>query len=413
MYINEEHKYKVENRGDNYQYIGSYKKGEVTIDGKNKSKKTSYIRVKCPHCGSEYDIVLYSFITHKSKCKFCCNEYEKSFAYHIQVELQEPLNKYWDWEKNTQNPYLIAKNQHRNNKNGENLKVWIKCTEKDYHGSYETSCYSFVKGARCPYCSSRKTHPKDSFAQWGIDKFGNDFLEKYWSDKNTLNPWKVSQQCNKKAWFKCNKIHYHDDYYTLISDFYNGKRCGYCGKSNFKVHINDSFGTLYPEIAKQWDYEKNNKSPYEVNPHSNYKYWFICESCNESYLTSLASITKRIEPTKCTNCSNLSLGEKYIIEYLNDKSIEFYYDEVYFKDLVGCGGGKMRPDFILPSYKVWIEFDGAFHYRDFYHDGSFETQQENDKIKDEYAKEHGYKMIRIPYWKINKISNILDKELIS
>ena len=174
------------------------KKGEVTIDGKNKSKKTSYIRVKCPHCGSEYDIVLYSFITHKSKCKFCCNEYENSFAYHIQVELQEPLNKYWDWEKNTQNPYLIAKNQHRNNKNGENLKVWIKCTEKDYHGSYETSCYSFVKGTRCPYCSSRKTHPKDSFAQWGIDKFGNDFLEKYWSDKNTLNPWKVSQQCNKK-----------------------------------------------------------------------------------------------------------------------------------------------------------------------------------------------------------------------
>ena len=127
----------------------------------------------------------------------------------------------------------------------------------------------------------------------------------------------------------------------------------------------------------------------------------------------MASITKRIEPTKCTNCSNLSLGEKYIIEYLNDKNIDFYYDEVYFKDLVGCGGGKMRPDFILPSYKIWIEFDGAFHYRDFYHDGSFETQQENDKIKDEYAKEHGYKMIRIPYWEINKISNILDEKLIS
>ena len=83
MYINEEHKYKVENRGDNYQYIGSYKSDEVTIDGKNKSKKTSYVRVKCPYCGREYDIILYSFITHKSKCKFCCNEYEKSFAYHI------------------------------------------------------------------------------------------------------------------------------------------------------------------------------------------------------------------------------------------------------------------------------------------------------------------------------------------
>ena len=406
MYINEEHKYKVENRGDNYQYIGSYKSDEVTIDGKNKSKKMSYVRVKCPYCGSEYDIVLYSFITgNKSKCNYCCNKYENSFAHHIEVELQEPLDKYWDWEKNTFNPYYISKSSHN--------EIWIKCSEKDYHGIYKTRCDKFTKGHRCSYCSSRKIHPKDSFAQWGIDNFGNDFLEKYWSDKNTLNPWKVSRQCNKKAWFKCNKIHYHDDYYALISDFYNGKRCGYCGKSSFKVHINDSFGTLYPKIAKQWDYEKNNKSPYEVNPHSDYKYWFICESCNESYLTSLALITKRIEPTKCTNCSNLSLGEKYIIEYLNDKNIDFYYDEVYFKDLVGCGGGKMRPDFILPSYKVWIEFDGAFHYRDFYHDGSFETQQENDKIKDEYAEEHGYKMIRIPYWEINKISNILDEKLIS
>ena len=406
MYINEEHKYKVENRGDNYQYIGSYKRDEVTIDGKNKNKKMNYVRVKCPYCGREYDIVLYSFITgNKSKCNYCCNEYKNSFAYHIEVELQEHLNKYWDWNKNTFNPYYISKSSHN--------EIWIKCSEKDYHGIYKTRCDKFIKGHRCSYCSSRKIHPKDSFAQWGIDKFGNDFLEKYWSDKNTLNPWEVSRQCNKKAWFKCNKIHYHDDYYALISDFYSGKRCGYCGKSNFKVHVNDSFGTLYPEITKQWDYEKNNKSPYEVNPHSNYKYWFICESCNESYLTSLASIAKRIEPTKCTNCSNLSLGEKYIIEYLNDKNIDFYYDEVYFKDLVGCGGGKMRPDFILPSYKIWIEFDGAFHYRDFYHDGSLETQQENDKIKDEYAKEHGYKMIRIPYWKINKISNILDKELIS
>ena len=30
MYYNEEHKQKVENRGDNYKYIGSYKANEIT-----------------------------------------------------------------------------------------------------------------------------------------------------------------------------------------------------------------------------------------------------------------------------------------------------------------------------------------------------------------------------------------------
>lgn len=34
MYFNLEHKQMVENRGDAYEYLGSYKCGEITIDGK-------------------------------------------------------------------------------------------------------------------------------------------------------------------------------------------------------------------------------------------------------------------------------------------------------------------------------------------------------------------------------------------
>ena len=34
MYFNEKHKQRVIDRGDNYEYIGSYKTNEVTIDGK-------------------------------------------------------------------------------------------------------------------------------------------------------------------------------------------------------------------------------------------------------------------------------------------------------------------------------------------------------------------------------------------
>ena len=55
-----------------------------------------------------------------------------------------------------------------------NKKVWIKCQEKDYHVPYLISCDNFIDGCRCPYCAGMKIHPKDSFAQWGIDNFGND-----------------------------------------------------------------------------------------------------------------------------------------------------------------------------------------------------------------------------------------------
>ena len=39
----------------------------------------------------------------RNKCRYCCNKYENSYAYHIQIELNEPLEKYWDFEKNTLN----------------------------------------------------------------------------------------------------------------------------------------------------------------------------------------------------------------------------------------------------------------------------------------------------------------------
>ena len=44
------HKIEVENRG--YYYIGTYEKGDYTLD-KNKLIKANclYIRVKCPYCG--------------------------------------------------------------------------------------------------------------------------------------------------------------------------------------------------------------------------------------------------------------------------------------------------------------------------------------------------------------------------
>ena len=181
IYQNEEHKRRVIERGDGYEYIGSYKYKEVTLDG-NKSK--SHIRVKCPYCSKEYDVRLDHF-DNGVKCSHCCNSYENSFAYYIQQELQEPLNKYWDWEKNTVNPYCVTPQS--------NKKVYIKCDKTDYHNSYKTTLYHFYKGDRCPYCSTRhgKVHPKDSFGQWLINTYGEDAIKKYWSPKNKLDPFKL------------------------------------------------------------------------------------------------------------------------------------------------------------------------------------------------------------------------------
>ena len=191
MYYNEEHAKRVKERGDNYEYIGSYKKCDTTIDGKNKSHKSWYIRVKCPYCNKEYDVGSNSFFNNNTKCKFCCNKYENSLAYYIQVELNEPLNKYWDWENNDINPYLIYKCSH--------IEIWLKCTNTNYHESYKTSPYRLKCGnGGCPYCHGKKTHKFDSFG------YKYPEYSQYWGN-NDKTPYEVPPYSHYEYNIKCSK----------------------------------------------------------------------------------------------------------------------------------------------------------------------------------------------------------------
>ena len=215
MYFNEEHNQIVIDRGDNYIYIGTYKCGEITIDNK---KSKSHIRVKCPYCEMEYDVRLDNFKKGGS-CNYCCNKYENSFTYYIQVELGEGLNKYWDWKKNTVNPYLISKCKNRSNE-----KVWIKCTKTDYHDSYEMSPHNFYKGVRCGYCSNRKVHPKDSFGALYPSK------AKYWSSNNDKSPFEVAPKSNDEYKFICQEC--GEEFDRSLGHLNSSNRGVYCADCN-------------------------------------------------------------------------------------------------------------------------------------------------------------------------------------
>ena len=403
MYYNEEHKKRVTERGDGYTYIGSYHWNEITIDGK---KSKSYIRVKCPYCGKEYDIRLDSFISKKCKCKHCCNEYENSLAYYIQQELKEPLNKYWDWEKNTINPYHITKCSHK--------KVWIKCNKVDYHDSYLVSICNFYNKNRCPYCDSKKIHPKDSFGQWLIDTYGENAIKKYWSPKNTLDPFKITIQSKKKVWILCQDKNYHNDYggYEITcANFYNGNRCPYCSNYHGKVHPKDSFGALYTEKAKYWS-KNNKKSPFEVTPYSNYKYKFICEECGNEFERTLSNLNRNDVGVFCKECNSSKL-EQITKIFLDKHDIEYKREYVY-SNLIGVGNKNLRFDFYLPQYNTLIECQGEQHEK--WIEGwqtkkDFEDLQIHDKRKKEYCKKNNIKLIEIWYYDIDNIEDILIKEL--
>lgn len=314
----ERYKKEVE-KDDEYEYMKSYFRDDTLPNGRVVGFNT-YMQVKHKYCDSVYDVLVNNFINQGNRCPNCCHKYENSFAYHIEQELKLDINDVWDFKKNTINPYHISK--------GVNKKVWIKCQEKDYHGSYEVRCMDFIKGKRCSYCSSKRIHPLDSFGYHNFDKVMS------WHPDNDISPFRVSRA--------------------------SGKR-----------------------------------------------YKFICETCGYVWNTSPHSLSKT---RWCPNCAS-SKGEKKIKGYLDKNNIKYIHDEPYFKDLLSDLGNPLRPDFILPEYKIWIEYDGEFHFKKIFKGDKHNELKVYDMRKDEYAKQNGWKMIRIPYTEFDNIEEVLGKVL--
>lgn len=215
MFINEKHKNKV---SEQFEYLYSYEKDEKLLDKNLIVNYKPYVRVKCKYCNKEIDKRLDQF---KYGCQYCCNKYENSFAYYIEVELGENLDKYWDWELNNENPYFIYKGSSRN-------IIWIKCENKNYHRSYKTKCCDFSNGQRCPYCCSNKIHYFDS-----LGFLYHDIAKMIVEDERNGLTWediyKIATHSNEKYYFKCINCEQFNSNKKNINDVIRRNfSCEYC-----------------------------------------------------------------------------------------------------------------------------------------------------------------------------------------
>lgn len=200
---------------------------------------SDYYYFKCPdgrHPSSQWKIL--SLTRHgkiKTVCKYC-----NSFAQHaIDIFDKNVLDLYWDYEKNTVDPWDISYSSKE--------PIWIKCLNTDYHGSYETLSKIFLDGGECPYCNHKRIHPRDSFAYYYIQKYGEDFLDLYWDyEKNTVDPWQISVQSNKYIYLKCD---IHGTYKVYPPNFYKfGLSCPYCSRERDKSKLQEKVESYIENI---------------------------------------------------------------------------------------------------------------------------------------------------------------------
>ena len=199
----------------------------------------------------------------------------------------------------------------------------------------------------------------------------------------------------------------HGEHSMRISNFISGKGCPDCVSQN-----NSERFRLSPDEVERRIQECGgkllNKKDYINQAEKNLL--VECLECSKPFFTSLRLFTQHGGQV-CEDCSGSeSIGEKRIRHYLENKEINFICQK-WFPD---CRDTNPLPfDFYVPDYNVIVEFDGRQHFGETnYFTYSFEETKRHDEIKNNYCKANGIYLIRIPYWNIDKIEQILDNELI-
>ncbi len=109
-------------------------------------------------------------------------------------------------------------------------EIWFLCTNKEtpYHndnGGYLMNCANFYNGQKCPYCSNAKVHSLDSLGQDIINEYGEDFLWKVWSDKNTISPFEIKPKSSIEVWWNC--LDENKNHKPYLRSCYSSKQCKY------------------------------------------------------------------------------------------------------------------------------------------------------------------------------------------
>lgn len=177
-----------------------------------------------------------------------------------------------------------------------------------------------------------------------------------------------------KPLFKSAKIHWlcrkgHRWIDTLSHRLSRGSKCPICQNKKVVKGIND-LATICPNLAEEWDYERNQINPYEVTYGSNKSVWWICKNGHENYKQS---IVRRYHGAGCQVCNTIlqtSFPEQAILFYVKKlfpNAKNKYRDP--FK-------GVMELDIFIPTLNVGIEYDGKA-----WHKGSKSLKKEEKKYK--------------------------------
>lgn len=262
------------------------------------------------------------------------------------------------------------------------VKIWCGI---ENHEPYIVDFYSFKSGSRCKHCYDLKRGCNQKFTfdfvKNELEKIGYTLLENEYKNNRT----KMNMICSNN----------HHILMTFDS-IRNGRRCRKCSGS--QKHTYDE---VKNDVEKQG--YKLISTSYIDNKHK------LDVQCPKGHVYKV-KYNHWVTGSRCPKCRE-SKGENTINEVLKNFNINFIR-EYRFDD---CRDIHTLPfDFYLPEYNTCIEFDGEQHFSscDFYGGNqAYEIRKSHDNIKTQYCLDNKINLIRIPYWNIDYVYDIIVREL--
>jgi hypothetical protein len=356
--------------------------------------------------GHEQEKLLNNRVTEHKNGHGCptCSNHRVSIENCLATKFPE-IAKQWDHERNGElTPFdIIAKSSTRE-------IHWI--CEKN-HKVIATPYYRIVHG--CSECSSLNienclaTKFPEIAKQWDHERNGE------------LTPYTVFPAGAQKINWVCEKGHTWSA--SLCNRTSAGTKCPICSnRSNHKICIENCLATKFPEIAKQWDHERNGElTPFDVAPGTKTKIHWICEK-GHRWITSGNQRTASGRPqsgcpdcrykgqTKCVEMSS------YFFSFIFSERVEFLSCSTKFL------GGMLKFDGYSKKKYLAVEYDGSQHYDPEHWVNKKDTQnfvriQERDARKNILSRKNNVLVIRIKdipylYLKVQEFETYIISELI-
>jgi DNA-directed RNA polymerase subunit RPC12/RpoP len=213
-------------------------------------------------------------------CPYCNGKRVQAGFNDLQTH-NPKLASEWDADKNELLPSQVTPFSTK--------KVWWRC--ENGH-SWRAAVAGRSAGNKCPYCSGRKV-----LAGYNDLKTANPKLADEWDDElNDIAPSQVTAKSNRKVWWRCILGH---SWSASIYERSNGTSCPFCSGRRVLAGFND-LETINPELADEWDTDKNSLLPSQVTVFSEKSVWWKCKDKGHSWKTGIAT---RSSGTNCPYCA--------------------------------------------------------------------------------------------------------------